>query len=187
MASIVLASKSPRRQALLEDLGFEFSTQIRETDESYPSGLSPQQAVSHIAENKARAFETESENQIILTADTIVVVDQEILGKPVDRTEALKMLNMLSGRSHEVMTACCLLHKNEFNTFCETTVVHFKPFSSEELDYYIDHYRPYDKAGAYGIQEWIGAIGITGIEGSYTNVVGLPTARLYKELKKIIP
>lgn len=94
---------------------------------------------------------------------------------------------MLSGRSHEVMTACCLLHKSKFNTFYETTVVHFKPFITEELDYYIDHYRPYDKAGAYGIQEWIGAIGITGIVGSYTNVVGLPTARLYKELKKIIP
>lgn len=186
MAGIILVSKSPRRQELLQKLGYEFTVQVKESDESYPEVFTAEQAVCHIAKNKAQAFVDESRQHIIISADTIVVLDDQILGKPKDRTVAIETLQALSGRSHRVLTACCILYMEKFNVFYETTTVQFKTLNDKEIYHYVDHYKPFDKAGSYGIQEWIGMIGITKIEGSYTNVVGLPTARLHNELQKML-
>ena len=182
---LVLASKSPRRHEMLKELGLTFEIRTKEVEEIYPEGLESEKIPVYLAELKAKAFEEDLEsNELVITADTIVCVNERILGKPKDRDDAVKMLNALSNKSHQVITGVCLMSKEKKVSFASVTNVHFKALSDEEINYYIDNYKPYDKAGAYGIQEWIGFIGIDGIEGSYFNVVGLPIQRLYQELSK---
>ncbi|MDH5827984.1 Maf family nucleotide pyrophosphatase [Sphingobacterium faecium] len=183
---IILGSQSPRRSQLLSELGLKFEVIVRETDEVVDALLKPIDVVRSIAEKKAAAFLNDFEHALIITADTIVVtLGQDILGKPKNKEEAFKVLKMLSGTVHEVITAVCILNNQTLTTFSESTEVEFYPLSDEEINFYIDEFQPMDKAGSYGIQEWIGRIGIKSIKGEYTNVVGLPTARLYQELKKI--
>lgn len=184
MSKLILASKSPRRQELLSEMGYLFDVIVRETDESFPDNFNPEEAVRFISANKAKVFQDLVKESVILTADTIVVLDDKILGKPKDEAEAFSMLQNLSNRSHEVMTACTLYYKEQMETFVEITQVQFAALSEEEIHYYIRSGKPMDKAGAYGIQDWIGQIGITRIQGSYTNVVGLPTAMLNRILKE---
>ncbi|MUP36370.1 Maf-like protein [Labilibaculum euxinus] len=182
---LILASQSPRRHQMLKELGLIFEIRTKEVEEIYPEGLIPDQIPVYLAELKAKAFGADfKSNELVITADTIVCVDDWILGKPNDRDDAVKMLNALSDRSHQVISGVCLMSKDKKISFSTITNVHFKALSEEEIDYYIDNYKPFDKAGAYGIQEWIGFIGIDGIEGSYFNVVGLPIQRLYQELLK---
>ena len=187
LPTIILASKSPRRQELLSKTGIEFDVVLKDVDESFPEGLSPAEVAVYIAEKKAKAFdETLEENDIVLTADTIVCIDGKILGKPEDEEHAFEMLSLLSGKMHEVITGVAFLQNHRIYSFAETTEVYFLPLSNEEINYYIKTYQPFDKAGAYGIQEWIGLAGIERINGSYTNVVGLPTHRVYLELQKLV-
>lgn len=182
---IILASKSPRRHEMLKELGLIFEIRTKEVEEIYPEGLEPEQIPVYLSELKAKALEKDlASNELVITADTIVCVDEWILGKPKDRDDAVKMLNALSDRSHQVISGVCIMSKEKKVSFSSVTNVHFKALSEEEINYYIDNYKPYDKAGAYGIQEWIGFIGIDEIEGSYFNVVGLPIQRLYQELIK---
>ena len=182
---IILASKSPRRQELLADLGIDFETEIHEVDEVFPEGLPMEEIPQYLARLKTEPFvETLKENDLLITSDTIVYVENQVLGKPADYDEAVEMLWKLSGRQHEVVTGVCLTSKSKQVSFASVTDVFFKVLSHDEIDYYIKHYKPYDKAGAYGIQEWIGYIGIERIEGSYFNVMGLPVQHLYEELSK---
>lgn len=183
---IILGSQSPRRSQLLSELGLKFEVVVRETDEVVDELLKPIAVVKAIAAKKAEAFLNDFEGAVIITADTIVVTsDQKILGKPKSKAEAFHVLKMLSGDIHEVITAVCILEDEKLITFSESTEVEFYPLSDDEINFYIEKYEPFDKAGSYGIQEWIGRIGIKSIKGEYTNVVGLPTARLYQELKKL--
>jgi len=183
---IILGSQSPRRSQLLSELGLKFEVVVRETDEVVDELLKPIAVVKAIATKKAEAFFNDFEGAVIITADTIVVTsDQKILGKPKSKAEAFHVLKMLSGDIHEVITAVCILEDEKLITFSESTEVEFYPLSDDEINFYIEKYEPFDKAGSYGIQEWIGRIGIKSIKGEYTNVVGLPTARLYQELKKL--
>lgn len=184
---IFLASNSPRRKELLSGLGIPFEVRVNgDIDESYPSDLPPEAIPLHISRKKAAAYlQTMSADELIITADTVVVVSGEILGKPVDASDAHRMLRLLSGTTHQVITGVCLTTTDHQVAFSVTTDVTFKDLSDEEIHYYIDHYRPYDKAGAYGIQEWIGYIGVTGLHGSYFNVMGLPIQRIYEELRKM--
>jgi len=179
---IILASKSPRRQELLQLMGIDFKVVLKEVDESYPAGLAPHEVALHIAEKKAHAFDEILTNEIVITSDTIVVVDEQILGKPESEAHAFKILSQLSGRKHEVITAVSLLSTKGLHSFFDITEVYFKALTDEQINYYISTGQPMDKAGAYGIQEWIGLIGIEKIVGSYTNVVGLPTEKLYEQL-----
>lgn len=182
---IILASKSPRRRELLADLGIDFETEIHEVDEVFPEGLPMEEIPQYLARLKAEPFVgSMSDNDLVITSDTIVYVEGEVLGKPADYDEAVEMMYKLSGRRHEVVTGVCLTSKNKQISFASVTDVFFKKLSLKEIDYYITHYKPYDKAGAYGIQEWIGYIGIERIEGSYFNVMGLPVQHLYEELSK---
>lgn len=183
MTELILASKSPRRQQLLRNMGYEFQVITRDTEESFPNAYSPEQAVQHIAQQKASSLMDLSPTHVILAADTIVVLDGRILGKPKDEAEAIGMLEALSGRTHEVMTACCIHHQGKVQTLLETTRVYFRSLRSREINHYVTEFQPYDKAGGYGIQEWIGSVGIERIEGSYHNVVGLPTAAVYEALR----
>lgn len=183
---IILGSQSPRRSQLLSELGLKFEVVVRETDEVVDEKLQPIEVVKAIAAKKAEAFLNDADGALIITADTIVVTsEQQILGKPKSKAEAFQVLKMLSGNIHEVITAVCILENEKLITFSETTEVEFYPLSDAEINFYIDKFEPMDKAGSYGIQEWIGRIGIKSIKGEYTNVVGLPTARLYQELKKL--
>jgi septum formation protein len=188
---LILASQSPRRKQLLEEMDIPVETRVSHTDESYDPLLSPKAIVRHIAEAKAKAVAANYPDRWILAADTIVVIDHQLLGKPRDAAEALSFLQLLSGQEHTVMTAFCLYHDQQFYTLDVATQVHFRPLLQQEMMYYIDKYKPFDKAGAYGIQEWIGWVGITHVEGSYTNVVGLPTAQvaqmLAREIGKLDP
>lgn len=179
---IILASKSPRRQELLKLMGIDFRVALKEVDETFPENLLPFEIALYISEKKANAFDESLTNEIVITADTIVVVDEKIIGKPQDEKNAFEILSLLSGRKHEVITAVSLLKNHEVLSFYEVSEVYFKNLAPEQISYYISTGQPMDKAGAYGIQEWIGLIGIEKIVGSYTNVVGLPTDRLYKEL-----
>ncbi|HNS42674.1 MAG TPA: Maf family protein [Taishania sp.] len=181
---LVVGSKSPRRKQLLEEMGYSFEIRIKETDETFPDSYSPSQAVCHIAEQKAKVLQTTLTNdEVLLTADTIVCVDQQILGKPKDVADAQRMLQLLSGRAHQVITAVCVATNTSLKTeFC-TTQVTVKTLSEEEINYYINNYQPFDKAGSYGIQEWFGATSVEKIEGSYNNVVGLPTHLVYQLLR----
>lgn len=179
----ILASKSPRRQELLKQMGLDFRVVLKDVDESYPEGLNPAETALYIAEKKADAFSDFERDEAIITADTIVCIEDTILGKPQNSEEAFEMLSLLSGRKHEVITGVCLRGHTRKRSFYERTEVYFNTLSHSEINYYIENYKPFDKAGAYGIQEWIGLTGINKIIGSYSNVVGLPTQRLYEELK----
>lgn len=182
---IVLASQSPRRQQLLQDLGFEFEIRTKAIDEIFPDELASSEVAEYLAKLKAKAFLHDlQEDELCITADTVVVLGNEILGKAETSQEARAMLEKLSGNAHAVITGVCLMTKEHAVSFSVSTNVHFRELSGEEISYYIDKFAPFDKAGAYGIQEWIGMIGIDHIEGSYFNVVGLPTERLFRELKK---
>jgi septum formation protein len=183
---IILASRSPRRRYLLHQLGLEFTEVSAEVDESYPEGLWPDEVARYIAEKKAAYFDDllKDGNNVVITADTLVVIGEQIIGKPEDREHAIKMLKMLSGRMHRVVTGVTICSQEKKVTFTDWTDVHFKELSDDEIGYYVDHFHPYDKAGAYGAQEWIGYIAITRIDGSYFNVMGLPVQRLYEELSR---
>ncbi len=183
---LILASQSPRRKELLAHLNMPFEILVKEdVEEIFPEDMPAHEVPLYLARQKARPYEKDcqSSNMLVITADTIVCCDEHILGKPVDKNDAVKMLQMLSGREHEVVTGVALTSADKQSGFTVSTKVFFKALTPEEIDYYIDHYQPFDKAGAYGIQEWIGMIGIERIEGSYFNVVGLPVQRLYTELK----
>lgn len=179
---IILATNSPRRKELLTQLGIPFEVKSKEIDESYPKSFRPEAVAVFIAEKKANSFLETLKDELLIAADTIVSIEDEIFGKPKDHTEAIKMLHKLSGKAHVVITGVALLYNQKIYSFYEKTTVHFKELTNAEIEYYINEYKPFDKAGAYGIQEWIGMVGVTGIEGSYSNVVGLPTARLYHEI-----
>ncbi|HEY0056640.1 MAG TPA: Maf family nucleotide pyrophosphatase [Pedobacter sp.] len=184
---IILASKSPRRQELLKLMGVDFKVVLKDVDESYPQGLSPAEIAIYIAEKKAKAFdEFLDKNEVVLTADTIVCIDDLILGKPENEEHACEMLATLSGKKHEVITGVAFLQKERLHSFSEVSEVYFTDISSEQIRNYVQTCKPFDKAGSYGIQEWAGLIAIEKINGSYTNVVGLPTHRVYQELKKFV-
>lgn len=183
---IILASKSPRRQELLRLMDIDFRIVLKDVDESYPDNLAPEEIAVYIAEKKARAFDESIDDEVVLTADTIVSIDGLILGKPETIEDAFKMLQTLSGKVHQVITGVCLLYKHQYNLFHDVSEVFFRKLTDEEICFYVDKYQPLDKAGAYGIQEWIGLVGIDRINGSYTNVVGLPTEKLYQQLKRLV-
>ncbi len=183
--NIILASASPRRQAFFNELDIDFEIRVKETDESYPSHLKKSGITDFISEKKASAFSDLKENEILVTSDTIVWLDNEALGKPKNEEEAKQMLGKLSGQKHEVITSVCFTSKNFQETLHDITKVWFKTLSEEEMEYYISTYKPFDKAGGYGIQEWIGYIGIEKIEGCYFNVMGLPVRLVYKTLVHI--
>ncbi|MDR1675858.1 MAG: Maf-like protein [Tannerella sp.] len=183
---IILASRSPRRRELLGGLGLDFEVRvIPGIDESYPDGLPPAEIPRFIARKKADAYRPDmKENELVITADTVVILDNEVLEKPRDRDDAICMLHRLAGRTHEVVTGVVLTVRNRQSVFSVTSEVDFATLTDEEIRYYVDTFQPYDKAGAYGIQEWIGYIGVQAIRGSFYNVMGLPVQRLYQELKK---
>ena len=184
---LILASRSPRRQQMLRELGLKFDVVIKEYPEAFPDGLEGKSIAEYISRQKAVSFIGElTENEIVITADTIVWCNNKLLGKPRDFSEAEYMLREISGNTHEVITAVTLLSLAREKTFSVSSHVTFDPLTPEEISFYISNYKPYDKAGAYGIQEWIGLIACSGIEGSYFNVVGLPVQKLYKELKSFI-
>ena len=182
---IILASNSPRRKELLNGLDLDYEVRVLpDIEETYPDTLPTEEIPLYIAEEKAAAYQSVMEDDdLIITADTVVVLGDEVLGKPTDLDDARRMLRELSGQTHQVITGVCLMSKNKKRSFAVTTDVTFKQLTDDEIDYYVDTYRPLDKAGAYGIQEWIGYIGVTGLNGSYFNVMGLPVQRIYKELK----
>ena len=181
---IILASKSPRRKELLKLMGLTFSVEIKEVDESYPDTLNASEIAVHIAEKKALAFGS-LPNSIIITADTIVAIDDQILGKPANYTQAQAMLRQLSGKRHEVYTGVSISYKGRVQSFYDKTEVFCRQLDEHEIDYYITNYQPFDKAGSYGIQDWFGINVVTCINGSYTNVMGLPTEKLYRHLSRI--
>jgi septum formation protein len=184
---IILASRSPRRQQLLKDLGLEFDVVIKEYSETYPENLNGEEIARYVARQKAISFRNEiSDNEIVIAADTIVWCNNMVLGKPLNYEDAVRILKEISGNTHEVITGVSLFSLSGEVTFSESTKVTFEPLSDEEIVYYVDKFKPYDKAGAYGIQEWIGIIACSHIDGSYFNVVGLPVQRLYAELQKFI-
>ena len=184
---IILASRSPRRQQLLRELGLKFEVVNRDYEETFPEELSGDEIARFVAHSKAVSFRNEiAHNEIVITADTIVWCNNKVLGKPLDHPDALRILNEISGNTHEVITGVSIFSIVKEVTFSVSTKVTFEPLSDEEIKYYISKFNPYDKAGAYGIQEWIGLIACSHIEGSYFNVVGLPVQRLYKELKDFI-
>ena len=182
---IVLASNSPRRKELLSGLGLDYEVRtLQGLDESYPEGLSMEEIPQYISRKKASAYALK-EDELLITADTIVYLEGEVLGKPADEAEAKEMLEKLSGKTHQVVTGVTLTTKGLQHSFSSVSQVTFAQLSESEIDHYVTQYRPFDKAGAYGIQEWIGYIGVTSLEGSYFNVMGLPVQRLYSEMKKL--
>ncbi len=185
--NIVLASNSPRRKELMSGLGVDYVVKtLPDVDESYPDTLQGEEIPAYISREKAEAYQSMIEpDELLITADTIVWMNGEVLGKPKDREDAIRMLRKLSGASHQVITGVCLTTKGWQNSFTGTTDVTFAVLSEEEIVYYVDKYSPMDKAGAYGVQEWIGFIGVESISGSYYNVMGLPVQKLYRELIKL--
>ncbi len=184
--TITLASGSPRRHHLLKEAGISFRIgKGRDIPEEVPPGMHTDEVALHLAKQKINAWEDiwRQNNQLVITADTLVTIDNRVVGKPQDREDAVKMLETLSGRSHRVITGVVIRNSESEKSFSEITTVYFKPLDTEQIYHYIDHYQPFDKAGAYGIQEWIGLIGIERIEGSYFNVMGFPISRLIDELK----
>lgn len=183
---MILSSNSPRRKELLSGLDLDFEIRvIPGIDESYPSDMPVTEIAEHIASKKADAYKTVmKDNDLVLTADTVVILDNKVLGKPASLDDAKNMLRMLSGQTHHVITGVCLTTTKKQRHFSVVTDVSFKKLSDAEIDYYVDRYKPLDKAGAYGIQEWIGHIGVTSIRGSYFNVMGLPVQRIYTELNE---
>ena len=185
--NIVLASNSPRRKELMSGLGVDYVVKtLPDVDESYPDTLQGEEIPAYISREKAEAYQSMIEpDELLITADTIVWMNGEVLGKPKDREDAIRMLRKLSGASHQVITGVCLTTKGWQNSFTVTTDVTFAVLSEEEIVYYVDKYSPMDKAAAYGVQEWIGFIGVESISGSYYNVMGLPVQKLYRELIKL--
>lgn len=183
---IILASNSPRRKELLRGLDIAFDVRVQpDIAEDYPADTAPADVAAYISREKANAYkDTIAENELVITADTVVIVGNEILGKPHDDAEAKEMLHKISGRKHQVVTGVCLTTTEKQRYFSVSTDVTFKNLKEEEIDYYIETYSPLDKAGAYGIQEWIGYIGVTALEGSYFNVMGLPVQRIWEELNR---
>lgn len=181
---IILASSSPRRQEIFKELNIPFTVEVKHINEHYPSNLKGESITNYLAKLKAKPFEDElnNTNKIIITADTIVWLNNHSLEKPKNKKDAVKMLKLLSGKMHEVITSVCIKTIDIEKTFSSITKVYFKELSDEEINYYVEKYHPLDKAGAYGIQEWIGFIGVTKLEGSYFNVMGLPIDKLYEEL-----
>jgi len=183
---IILASASPRRQELFKELGLNFTVKVKPIEEKYNTNLQAQEITNYLAVLKSKAFEDElKENEILITSDTIVWHNNKALEKPKNNTEAVNMLQQLSNCSHKVITSICITSKEQQKVFYDITTVFFKQLSIEEINYYVENYHPFDKAGGYGIQEWIGFIGVTRIEGSYFNVMGLPVHKLYEELIKL--
>ena len=181
---LILSSNSPRRKELLAGLDIPFEVRvIEDIDESYPDNLPAGEIAEYIAQKKAAAYKV-GNDEVLITADTIVVLDDQILGKPADAEQAKQMLRSLSGKTHHVITGVCLKSRDQQHHFSVISEVTFKTLAEEEISYYVETYKPFDKAGAYGIQEWIGYIGVTGLSGSYFNVMGLPVQRIYEELKK---
>ena len=184
---VVLASNSPRRKELLAGLGIDYEGKtLPDIDESFPEGLTEVETATYIARAKADVYRNIMQpDELIITADTIVWLDGEVMGKPLDGEDARRMLRALSGKTHQVITGVCLTTIDSQKAFATVTDVTFCHLSEEEIDYYVERYRPMDKAGSYGIQEWIGFVGVESISGSYFNVMGLPIQRLYTELKKL--
>ena len=184
---VVLASNSPRRKELLSGLGIDYEVKtLPDIDESFPEGLTEVETATYIARAKADVYRNIMQSdELIITADTIVWLDGEVMGKPLDGEDARRMLRALSGKTHQVITGVCLMTLDSQKAFATVTDVTFCHLSEEEIDYYVERYRPMDKAGSYGIQEWIGFVGVESISGSYFNVMGLPIQRLYTELKKL--
>ena len=180
--NVILASGSPRRQQFFKDLEIDFSIQLKEIEEIYPENLKGVAITDYLSNLKSEAFSTLNDNDLLITSDTIVWLEGKALGKPKDAKDAFTMLKAMSGKKHEVITSVCLKSNSFQKIINDITIVTFKELSDDEIYYYINNYKPFDKAGAYGIQEWIGFIGIDKIEGSYFNVVGLPVHKLYKEL-----
>lgn len=181
---LILASNSPRRRELLGGLGLDFEVKIiKGIDESYPESLPSEEVAEYIASKKALPYrDIVGNDEIVITADTVVVCENEIMGKPTDHDDACRMLRLISGKTHQVYTGVCLMSQEKTRCFTVKTDVTFRELTDEEIEYYIANYKPFDKAGAYGIQEWIGYIGVTSLEGSYFNVMGLPVQRIYGEL-----
>lgn len=184
---IILASNSPRRRELLAGLDLDFEVKVLpNVAEDYPHNLPAVEVAGYIAREKADVYKTLiTEDDLVITADTVVVVDNKVLGKPKDADDARRMLHFISGRRHQVVTGVCLLTSADYRSFSVTTDVTFKQLSDDEINYYIKHFKPFDKAGAYGIQEWIGYVGVTSINGSYFNVMGLPVQRIWEEIHKL--
>jgi septum formation protein len=184
--SIILASGSPRRQQFFKDLDLEFEIRLKEIEEIYPPELKAGEITNYLAELKANAFEGELiDNEILITSDTIVWHNDKALGKPKNKEDAFAILKSLSNATHEVITSVCFKTKNKTELISEITKVTFNPLTDTVIDYYLEHYKPYDKAGAYGIQEWIGFIGVAKVEGSYTNVMGMPTDKVFEYLNNL--
>lgn len=183
---LILASGSPRRQQFFKDLNLDFEIRLKEIEEIYPPNLKAAEITNFLAELKANAFEGElQENEILITSDTIVWHNEKALGKPKDRQDAFEILKSLSNSTHDVITSVCFKTITNTKLLCETTKVTFNALSDDEILYYIDNYEPFDKAGAYGIQEWIGFIAVSKIEGSYANVMGLPVDKVYEYLSTL--
>ena len=180
--NIILASGSPRRQQFFKEMDVHFSIQLKEIEEIYPENLKAEEITNYLSELKANAFGNLKENDILITSDTIVWHEEKALGKPKDYNDAFVMLQSMSGKTHQVITSVSFKTKETIETLHEVTKVTFKELSEEEITYYLENYKPFDKAGSYGIQEWIGLIGISKIEGSYSNVVGLPVEKVYSKL-----
>lgn len=188
MNKIVLGSKSPRRQELLKSLGFNIEIRTKEIEENFPSEMDVLEVAEYLAKLKSEPLrDTLSNSELLITSDTVVLRDNEILGKPSDRTEAIDMITSLGGKEHKVITGVCLTTYDRQITFSNSTTVQFDDLELVEIEYYVDNFKPYDKAGAYGIQEWLGYIGIKKIEGCYYNVMGLPMNALYQKIKKEFP
>jgi septum formation protein len=191
MPRFILASQSPRRQDLLNTVGLDFDVVVSSSDESYPETMPIQEVPAFIAKNKAIAVaniladKSLAENSCIIAADTVVVLNNLVMGKPLDRNDAISSLTKLSGNTHEVITGVCLYYQNEFIIFSETTKVKFHKLTEQQIMYYVDHYKPYDKAGGYAIQEWIGLVGIDNIQGDFYNVMGLPVSKLMQKIKQL--
>ena len=184
--SLILASGSPRRQQFFKDLDLDFEVRLKEIEEIYPPELKAEEITNYLAELKANAFEGElNDNEIIITSDTIVWFNDKALGKPKDKEDAFAILKSLSDATHEVITSVCFKTKAKTELISEITKVTFNPLSDAAIEYYLEHYKPYDKAGAYGIQEWIGFIGVAKVEGSYTNVMGMPTDKVFEYLNNL--
>ena len=184
--SIILASGSPRRQQFFKDLDLDFDIRLKDVEEIYPPELKAEEITNYLAELKANAFEGElNENEILITSDTIVWHNGIALGKPKDKEDAFAILKSLSNATHEVITSVCFKTKTKIELISEITKVTFNPLTNAAIDYYLEHYKPYDKAGAYGIQEWIGFVGVAKVEGSYTNVMGMPTDKVFEYLNNL--
>ena len=183
--NIILASKSPRRQELLKGIGLNFNVLTKEVDESFSKNIPVFDVAPFLSLKKAKAFDDSElpENYMVITADTVVIVDDSILGKPKDEDDARKMLRLLSGKKHSVVTGVTIYTSEKTKTFSVTSKVSFDVLDDDEIEYYVNNYKPFDKAGSYGVQEWIGYIGVNSVEGSYFNVMGLPTQKLYQVLK----